>query len=358
MNQTYVIAEAGVNHNGSVETACQLVDVAAKAGADAIKFQTFDAKALVTRSAGKATYQKKTTDQSESQLEMLQKLQLKKSDYARILKRCQEQGIEFLSTPFDLGSLDFLIKELGISRIKVPSGEITNGPFLCEVARRNLPIILSTGMSYIGEVEQALASFAFGYLNKDLTPNEGLIYDAYRSPEGRQKLLENVTLLHCTTEYPAPMDQVNLRAMQGLHETFHLNYGYSDHTQGINLAVAATALGASVIEKHFTLDRKLPGPDHKASLEPEELTLMVEGIREVSVALGERHKYPSAAEARNRTIARKSIVARTNIAKGEAFSPENLDIKRPGSGLSPFNYWELLGTKAQRSFEKDDLISL
>lgn len=353
-NRSLIIAEAGVNHNGSIELALQLVDAAAGAGADAVKFQTFRAEKLVSRHTPKAAYQQQTTDAAESQLQMIKKLELTEEHHRTLVAHCAERGILFLSTPFDVESLDLLCR-LGVPYLKLPSGEITNAPLLIAAARTGLPIILSTGMSRLGEVELALAALAFGYAGAG-EPSLDAMEKAYNAKTARAALREKVTLLHCTTEYPAPLEEVNLRAMGTLREAFGLDVGYSDHTSGITIPVAAAAMGAAVIEKHFTLDRSLPGPDHKASLEPGELREMVEAVRQVGIALGEPIKAPTASEIGNRSVIRKSLVAARPIGKGERFTEENLAVKRPGGGISPFRYWEYLGRQADRDYQIDEII--
>ena len=349
MNSVYVIAEAGVNHNGSREMAFQLVDAAAQAGADAVKFQTFKAENVVTRGAQKASYQKLTTDGDESQLSMLKRLELAHDTHHELVNYSQEKGIDFLSTAFDSESLNFLVKDIGLNRLKISSGEITNGPLLLEHALTGCDLILSTGMATLAEVEEALAVMAFGLLNASNTqvdPSRVAFQKAFLSEEGRKLLKEKVTLLHCTTEYPAPMNEINLNAMHTMHNVFGLKVGYSDHSEGISVPTAATALGAVLIEKHFTLDRSLSGPDHKASLEPDEFKSMVDAIRSVEVALGNGTKVPTLSELKNLDVVRKSLVASRKISKGEVFSENNLVTKRSGGGISPMNYWDLLGEKA------------
>lgn len=356
MGGVYVIAEAGVNHNGSLDVARRLIDVAAAAGADAVKFQTFKAEKLVSRQAAKADYQQRTTNAAESQFEMIRKLELSDDDHLTLQRYCATAGIEFLSTPFDTESLDFLVRRMALPRLKLSSGEITNAPFLLAVGQTGKPVILSTGMSTLEDVEQAVGALAFGYLGTGEAPSAAAFARARKSPEGQVVLREKVSLLHCTTEYPAPFAEVNLRAMETLGSAFGLPVGYSDHTQGIAIPIAAAALGARIIEKHFTLDRALPGPDHAASLEPVELKAMVEGIRQVEQALGSANKSPTASELKNRAIARKSLIAGTAIRKGECFTAANLAIKRPGSGISPFFYWDQLGQVATRDYAEDDII--
>lgn len=355
MNGIFIIAEAGVNHNGSLDTALQLVDVAVAAGADAVKFQTFKAENLVTGIAAKAEYQKQTTGAAESQLEMLRKLELKYEFHFQLRDYCRRQGIEFLSTAYDSDSLAFLVNEVGIAKLKTPSGEITNGPFLLAHAQTGADIILSTGMATLGEVEMALGVLAFGYLGWD-EPSLTRFQQAYSSERGQAVLKQKVTLLHCTSEYPTPPEHVNLRAMDTLAQAFGLVVGYSDHTEGLAVPIAAAARGAVVIEKHFTLDRALKGPDHQVSLEPDELKQMVTAIRFVEQALGSANKMPQPVELQNRNVARKSLVAGATIGAGECFSAENLVSKRPGSGLSPMEYWRLLGQISRRAYQPDDLI--
>ncbi|ALG67633.1 N-acetylneuraminate synthase [Beggiatoa leptomitoformis] len=354
---TYIIAEAGVNHNGSLEMALRLIDVAVDAGADAVKFQTFKAEKIVTQSAPKAEYQQQTTDANESQFAMIKKLELSEADHLQLLQYCQKVGIAFLSTPFDEDSIDFLVNQLGLSSLKMASGEITNAPLLLKAARTQCPVILSTGMSTLGDVETALSVLAFGYTQPmGIEPNLTRFMQAYHSPTGQAVLQEKVILLHCTTEYPAPVDQVNLYAMDTLQAAFGLPVGLSDHTEGIVIPLAAVARGACVIEKHFTLDRQLPGPDHRASLEPAELKAMVQGIRQIEQAFGHSIKKPSVSEQANREIARKSLTATRNIKQGEAFTTENLTIKRPGTGISPLFYWNWLHKTAERDYVADELI--
>ena len=351
----YIVAEAGVNHNGSLEMAKRLVEVAAEAGVDAVKFQTFKAEQVISRHALKADYQKAATEAAESQLEMIQRLELDRSSHETLMDCCRERNLEFMSTPFDGESVDLLV-ELGVARLKVPSGEITSAPLLLKMARTGLPIIMSTGMASLGEVEAALGVLAFGYLDYRVRPAREEFNRAWQ--EGQDALRQKVTLLHCTTEYPAPFEEVNLRAMETLATAFGLPVGYSDHTPGIAIPIAAAARGAALIEKHFTLDKSLPGPDHRASLEPVELAAMVQGIRQVEAALGSSIKLPAPTELKNREVARKSLVAARGIRKGERFSEENLTSKRPGTGISPFHYWELIGRVAHKDFQVDEIIYL
>lgn len=353
---TYIIAEAGVNHNGSFDMARKLIDVAAEAGADAVKFQTFNAKNLVSKSAPKADYQVSTTGAEESQFDMIRKLELDESVHRQLILYCQQKGIQFLSTPFDFESVDLLAMTFDLPCLKVPSGEITNGPLLLYVAQAGKPVILSTGMSTLDEVKQALGVLAYGFVSDGQKPSREAFQKAFLSAEGQVALRDKVRLLHCTTEYPAPFVDVNLRAMNTLSEVFKLPVGFSDHTSGIAIAIAAAARGAVIIEKHFTLDRNLPGPDHKASLEPEGLGSMVRSIREVEVALGDGVKQPTASELKNLSVVRKSLVAKSGVKAGEVFTAENLDAKRPGGGVSPMEYWDLLGRKAMRDYHQDEKV--
>lgn len=332
MSRIFIIAEAGVNHNGDLQTAKKLVDEAAKAGADAVKFQTFKAEALVSRDAKKADYQMETTKQSESQYDMLKKLELTPDMHEQLIAYCGEKHIMFLSTPFDLESLHYLVG-CGMEIIKVPSGEVTNYPYLREVGRTGKRVIISSGMSTLEEIKEAVEVL-------------------------RGNGSTDITVLHCNTEYPTPYQDVNLRAMVTLGETLETAAGYSDHTQGIEVPVAAAALGAAVIEKHFTLDRNMEGPDHKASLEPKELQAMVEAVRNIEAALGDGKKRPSESEKKNIEIARKSIVARCPIRAGELFTEDNLTTKRPGSGISPMRWNEIVGKTAVRDFAEDELIEV
>jgi N-acetylneuraminate synthase len=354
---TLIIAEAGVNHNGDEKLAFELVDAAFRAGADIVKFQTFKAKNLVTAQAVQADYQITNTKKQESQLAMLSRLELSWDAHHALVKHCTKLGIEFLSTAFDSESLDFLVNELGIKRLKLPSGELTNAPLVLQHARTGCDIIVSTGMATLSEIEAALGVIAFGYTaEKDAEPGIEVFQRAYASSEGQKALREKVVILHCTTEYPAPMAEINLRVMDTLHQAFSLPAGYSDHSEGIVIPVAAVARGAVVIEKHFTLDKNMEGPDHKASLEPDELTEMIKAIRQVEIALGNTIKTPTISEIKNKAVARKSLVALKAIDSGEAFTAENLTIKRPGSGMSPYSYWELLGKKSAKSYQAGDLI--
>ncbi|MBF0159894.1 MAG: N-acetylneuraminate synthase [Magnetococcales bacterium] len=355
-----MIAEAGVNHNGSLDRALRLVDAAVLAGVDAVKFQTFKADRMVTRGAAKANYQQSATDPHESQWEMIRRLELSETDHERLLSHCRESGIQFLSSPFDLESLQFLVERLGVDLVKIPSGEITNAPLLLQAGASQRAILLSTGMATLGEIELALGALAFGasqsHSDNLAIPSIETFEMACRSPDGRRMLEQKVTLLHCTTEYPAPYGEVNLRAMDTLRAAFALPVGFSDHTPGIAVAIAAAARGAAVIEKHFTLDRHLPGPDHQSSLEPVELADMVRSVHAVVRALGDGIKVPMPSELGNRDVARKSLTAACDILADELFSTENLTIKRPGTGISPMHYWQWLGRRAGRNYHRDQVI--
>lgn len=354
---TLIIAEAGVNHNGDEKLAFELVDAAHQAGADIVKFQTFKAKNLVTEEAKQADYQVTNTQKQESQLAMLSRLELSYDAHHELVKHCEKLGIEFLSTAFDSESLDFLVNDLGLTRLKLPSGELTNAPLVLEHARTGCDLIVSTGMATLSEIETALGVIAFGYTSDDsATPSVQAFQEAYASDEGQQALKSKVTILHCTTEYPAPMEEINLKAMDTLGRAFDLPAGYSDHSQGITIPIAAVARGAVLIEKHFTLDNNMEGPDHKASLEPQDLTAMVSAIRQVEKALGSRVKTPTVSEVKNKAVARKSLVAARDINEGEAFSPENMTIKRPGDGMSPYRYWDMLERTASKSYRAGELI--
>lgn len=333
MNKTLIIAEAGVNHNGSIEMAKQLIDVAAATGVDYVKFQTFKAEKLVTKDVKQAEYQQRNAAE-DSQYAMLKKLELSESQHEELITHCKQKGVRFLSTAFDLESIEYL-HSLNLGLWKIPSGEITNYSYLKKIAQYGEPVIMSTGMCSMDDVEQALNVLLKNGLTK-----------------------EQISLLHCNTEYPTPMQDVNLKAMLQLRDEFGIKVGYSDHTKGIEVPIAAVALGAEVIEKHFTLDRTLPGPDHKASLEPNELKAMVDAIRNIEQALGDGHKHVSASEEKNMAIARKSIVAAKDIKRGELLTEENLTTKRPGSGISPMRWEEVIGTKAVRDFAENELIEI
>lgn len=356
----FIIAEVGVNHNGSLEMAKNLIDVAAEAGADAVKFQTFKTDQIVIPHAPKAQYQTYSGDVKESQYEMIKKLELRNESYLDLKKHCQKRQIQFLSTPFDLDSLEFLVNRLCLPIIKIASGEITNAPLLLKAAESGKKVILSTGMSTLGDIEEALGVLAFGYVKgkeKKSSPSLDAFKNAYYSELGQILLFENVTLLHCTTEYPVPFEDTNLQVLKTLRQSFNLPVGFSDHTDGIAIPLAATALGAVVIEKHITLNRNLPGPDHRASIEPLELFQMVQGIRQVEKALGKPYKKPATSELKNQKVTRKSIVAAQDIGEGEVFTEKNITVKRPGEGLSPLYYWDLIGKTAPKAFLKNEVIT-
>ena len=334
LSRALIIAEAGVNHNGSLEKAFELIDAAVYAGADIIKFQTFDSLLLASKSAAQARYQSKNIGFSQSQRDMLQSLELPKSCYSQLVSYCQERGLEFLSSAFDFSSIDFL-SQLGMKRWKIPSGEITNLPYLRKVSSFGLPVVLSTGMASLGEVEAAISVLELNGLPRSL-----------------------ITVLHCTSEYPAPPESINLHAMNTMATSFNVKIGYSDHTQGSEASLAAVALGACVIEKHLTLDRSLPGPDHKASMEPVDFKSMISQIRYVESILGDGIKQITPCERENASLVRKSLVAACDIRAGELFSDSNLTVKRPGTGLSPF-YWDMvIGKPASRDYFEDELIDL
>ncbi len=331
MKHIYIIAEAGVNHNGDVNLAYKLIDVAKEAGVDCIKFQTFKSHNLVSKIAQKADYQKTTTGDG-SQKDMLKQLELSYNEFLGLKEYCDNIGIDFLSTPFDFESIDFL-NSLDMPFWKIPSGEVTNYPYLVALATTGKPVVMSTGMCDIKEIEDALKTL-------------------------KENGTKEIKLLHCNTEYPTPFEDVNLRALQSMRERFNLEIGYSDHTKGIEVPIAAVALGATIIEKHFTLDRNMEGPDHKASLEPDELKRMVKAIRHIESSMGTGEKKPSPSELKNIPIARKSIVAKKDISEGEIFTIDNITVKRPGTGISPMKWNEVLGMKAVKSFREDDLIEL
>lgn len=331
MSNVYIIAEAGVNHNGDIELAKKLIDEGAKAGVNAVKFQTFKTESLVTSTAAKADYQNKNDRSSETQFEMLRRLELSYEAFTELKQHCEEKGVDFLTSAFDLESIDVL-EDLEISLYKLPSGEITNLPYLRKIAATGKKVVLSTGMSTYADIEQALS----------ILKGNGTT---------------DIVVLHCNTEYPTPMHDVNLQAMVTIGKAFNVKIGYSDHTLGIEIPIAAVALGASIIEKHFTLDKTMDGPDHSASLEPAELVKMVEAIRNVEAALGDGVKRLSNSEKENLAIVRKSIVAKTSIAEGELFTSDNLTVKRPGTGISPLEWDEVLGTKAWQKFDKDEVIT-
>jgi N-acetylneuraminate synthase len=353
--RTTIIAEAGVNHDGDVDKALALVEAAKQAGADVVKFQTFKAAALAAEEAPKAAYQKRSTDAEESQLEMLRRLELPREAYQALVDRASRCDIGFLSTPFDHDSLAFLVA-LGLKRIKIGSGDLTNAPLLLDLARSGRDVILSSGMATLGEIEEALSVLAYGYSTSNSSPSRAAFGMAWSDPQARTALAKHVTLLHCTTEYPCPPHDANLRAMDTMSHAFGLPVGFSDHTDGIEVALAAVARGACVIEKHLTLDRTSPGPDHAASLEPAQFRQMTDAIRVVENALGDGVKAPRPSEIGNIPVARKSLVAARPIRSGEVFSAENLTVKRPGGELPPIAYWDRLGRPASRSYQTDEAI--
>ena len=351
-----VIAEAGVNHDGSLDRALALVDAAAAAGADVVKFQTFSARRLATADAVMAEYQKRNVGSAEPQIEMLQRLELTPGDHVALIERCRKLGIDFLSSPFDMESLHFLIEDLGLPTIKIPSGEITNGPYLLELGRSGRRTILSTGMAEIAEIATALDLLAWGGLGRDAPARVDEVAGTRDQPEAHAALKERTILLQCTTEYPASFETINLNAMATLRDTFDLPVGLSDHSEGIAVPIAAVALGAVVIEKHLTLDRTLPGPDHKASIEPDDFRRMVSGIRAVEQALGTGAKEPLAVELANRAVARKSLVAARPIRSGAVIEADDLAAMRPGTGVSPMQFWRIVGSAATRDYRQGELI--
>jgi len=359
MKKVYIIAEAGVNHNGSKDIAFKLVDAAVEAGVDAIKFQTFKAENIAITSVDKAGYQKQIDSSNETCFEMLKKLEMSYEMHYEVMNYCKKKGIEFLSTAFDIESLDFLVTKLNLKTLKIPSGEITNAPLLLEYAKTGCDLILSTGMATLGEIEDALGILSYGLLNyscKDLSKK--VFKNSLYSTEGQKIIKDKVTILHCTTEYPAPFLDINLNAISTMYNAFGLKVGYSDHSEGITIPIAATVIGAVLIEKHFTLDKTLPGPDHKASINPNELIEMVGAIRAVEKAMGDGVKRPMQSELKNISIARKSLVAITDIKKGEKFTEDNVAVKRPGSGINPMEYWDVIGSLSPINIKKDSLIKL
>lgn len=332
MKKTLIIAEAGVNHNGDLGLAKKLVDIAVEAGADIVKFQTFKAENLVTGTAKMAKYQIENMQKEERQFDMLKRLELKEEMHFELFNYCKSKGIGFLSTPFDVNAVDFL-SQFNLGLWKIPSGEITNLPYLRHIGRRREKVILSTGMSNLQEIGSALTAL-----------------------REAGTALENITVLHCNTEYPSPFSDINLNAMKTIHDTYGVKVGYSDHTAGIEVSLAAVALGATLVEKHFTIDKNMPGPDHKASLDPQELKALVTGIRNIEQALGSSEKKPSASEQKNIPIVRKSIVTKAPIRKGEVFTAENLTVKRPGSGVNPMKWDQVLGSKSTKDYGVDEMI--
>lgn len=353
---TLIIAEAGVNHNGDLTMALELVDKAAEAGADYVKFQTFKATKLASANAKKASYQTRTTDEAESQLAMLQRLELSVGDHETIMARCVEKGVRFLSTPFDLDSLALLTETFALPEIKLGSGELTNAPLLLAAGRSGVRIILSTGMGSLAEVEEALGVLAFAMCSEGDPKGRADFAEVLLDPAVWTVLAERVTLLHCTTEYPAAVEDTNLRAMETMRRAFGLKVGYSDHTVGEAVSIAAVALGASVLEKHFTLNRTLPGPDHAASLEPNELVSLVRGVRMVERALGTGIKQPGAAEVANRAVVRKSLLAARDLPEGHVLTRDDIVVKRPGDGMSPMALWAMVGRVTTRAVTKGEAL--
>ena len=356
MANVLVIAEVGINHNGDIAVAKKLIDAAVSAGANAVKFQTFRTNDLVTNEAPAASYQKQNMPRVTTQKEILSKVELSYSEHKELSLYANSASIDYMSTAFDAGSLQFIDKSICPKVLKISSGDLTNGPFLLEHARTKRKIILSTGMADIQEIDQALRVLAYGYLTKDTPKNMEEINELYKTDAAQAILKRNVCLLHCVTEYPAPVSELNLLAIQTMSQYFNLSIGYSDHTQGIVAAPVAVALGADVIEKHITLDRLGDGPDHLASLEPDEFSQMIDSIRLVEVILGDGIKRAQNSEIKNRDIARRSLVARQGIACGEKYSPANLDIKRPGTGRSPMDYWDLLNQVSEINISANDPI--
>ena len=354
MPRTLIIAEAGVNHDGSLETALELVDVAVTSGADVVKFQSFNVDDVVTADAPQAGYQRERAPAS-SQQEMLRSLALDRAAHERIVAHCQERGIEFLSTAFDPHSLAMLV-HLGIRRVKVPSGELTNGPLLLRYARTGLPLIVSTGMANLAEVETALSVIAYGREQPDGVPNGAELADAYSRALRTGALTDDVTLLHCTSSYPARPEDVHLAAMDSMARVFQLPVGYSDHTLGIAVSLAAVARGAAIVEKHITLDRSRPGPDHSASIEPDDLHRLVEGVRAIELAIGQPIKHPTESERDTAAVARRSVVAARAIAAGTVMTEDDLTSLRPGHGCSPMGLWALLGSPARRDYRQHEPI--
>jgi len=354
-NKTIIIAEAGVNHNGSLKLALELIDAASYVGADIVKFQTFSAEDIASEEASMADYQKVNCGKTESQYEMLKRLELPKEYYPKLIEHCNKRKIKFMSSIFDHRDVHFL-HALNMPFFKIPSGEITNGPLLLEVAKTKSPIILSTGMATLGEIEQALMVIAFGFLHPTIPPSIEAFTRHWQHPLAHKIIAEKVILLHCTSDYPALLNDVNLRAMSSLAQTFQVSVGYSDHTRGTTISIAAVALGAQVIEKHFTIDQTLPGPDHKASLSPNQFKDMVEKIREVEVALGSPLKFRTSAEENTAQVARKRILASKKIEVGDTLSEDNMAFKRAEQGISPMNYWEKAGKKSTTVYEKNEYI--
>lgn len=357
-NNTLIIAEAGVNHNGDIGMALELVDKAAEAGADYVKFQTFKASKLASASAKKASYQMRTSDKTESQLAMLQRLELSLESHEAIIMRCAEKGVRFLSTPFDIDSLKLLTETFALPEIKLGSGELTNAPLLLAAGRSGVKIILSTGMGSLAEVEEALGVLAFAICRKGQPKCRADFAQVLLDSTVWPLLAERVTLLHCTTEYPSAVEDTNLLAMHTLSRAFGVKVGYSDHTVGDAVSLAAVALGACVLEKHFTLDRTLPGPDHSASLEPRELSTLIVGVRAIERALGSGIKQPSAAEVANRAVARKSLLAARALPAGHVLTLDDVAVKRPGDGMSPMTLWDAIGRRVERATKQDEVLNV
>lgn len=355
-NKVNIIAEVGVNHQGCLNTALEYVDICCEMGVDVVKFQTFQPKHLVAKSAKKAAYQKKNSEDSESQLELLERLSLSYKDTNKILSYCNKKGIVFLSSPFDMESASFLVNELALKTIKLGSGELTNAPLLYYLAQMGVSVILSTGMALLGEIEMALGVLAYGYLG-GTQPCFKNFREAYISRDAVSILSDRVTLMHCTSSYPALPNEINLTALTTLQNAFSVPIGYSDHSEGVAVSLAAVALGACVIEKHITLDKALPGPDHKASLDPKEFRYMVSQVRIVEEALGYSYKIPQAGEMNTLEVARKSLVTQKTIKQGERFTKDNLTVKRPAAGISAMEYFDYLGRNAQAHYSEDELLN-
>ncbi len=353
---TYIIAEAGVNHNGDLSLAKELIDIAADAGADAVKFQTFTAEKVISTIAKQAEYQAKNTGITESQLEMVKKLELPQSDFKKLYEYSKDKNITFLSTAFDPENMNFLVRECNIPLIKIPSGELTNAHYLFDVAKYKLPLVISTGMANLHEIEQALAVLSYGWVHKNPPTSLQQCLDFYTTATGHSTLDGNIIILQCVTEYPAPYKDTNLNSMQTIAEKFGCPVGLSDHSLGIHIPIAAVAMGACVIEKHFTIDKNLPGPDHKASIDAEELKNMVKYIKDVEDAMGDGQKVPQTSEIKNIPIARRSIVAAGDLTQGTIYTNENIACKRPGNGVSAMLYWDYLGKECLSDINKDNLV--
>ena len=356
MRSTYIIAEAGVNHNGQLSNAISLIDHASQAGADAIKFQIFSASNLVVSSAKPANYQKKNLKSNISQQKMLSQLELKKNDFIKLNQYCITQNIDFLCTPFDIDALYFLVKDLKLKTIKISSPDILNGQLLFETAKLGVDTIISSGMAKLGEIEYALSILAAGYCFPSEVPNQENLARLYNHKDAQECIKEKVTILHCNSDYPTKISDVNLRNLTTLQNTFQAPIGFSDHTTDLDISATAVALGATVIEKHFTTDKALPGPDHLASLNPQELKHMILKIRKVEQALGNYIKWPTLSEYENITSVRRSLFANIDIKKGETFTKENLTLKRPGNGISSQHYWDYIGKISKKDYRKDELI--